>query len=186
MPCLARRSDRSLSRPVYWTWGSDPTAVDRRSLPARGPARNRKFADSPLEEGGFELVVPPRTERPWETQPGYHRDVEPETRASRLGMPYRAFRSSGTEGSNPPSPSRQSVSAVKAEAVREKARTLAAFCGWLGREKGRAGCEPGVLRSFSLTDIDAVPPPASSDPIAKRHAAAVGPRPGAQLSGGTV
>ena len=22
------------------------------------PARNRKFADSPLEEGGFELVVP--------------------------------------------------------------------------------------------------------------------------------
>jgi hypothetical protein len=28
--------------------------------------RNRKFADSPLEEGGFELMVPPRTERKWE------------------------------------------------------------------------------------------------------------------------
>src|ERR1700720_850298 len=34
--------------------------------------------------------------------------------------------------------------------------------GW-GREKGRAGCEPGLLRPFSLTGIDAVPPPESSD-----------------------
>jgi hypothetical protein len=59
--------------------------------------------DCLLEEGGFELAVPPRTERPWETQPGYHRDVEPETRTSRLAMPSAAFRSSGTEGSNPPS-----------------------------------------------------------------------------------
>ena len=49
-----------------------------------------------------------------------------------------------------------------------------------------AGCEPGLLRPFSLTGIDAVPPPASSDPIAKRHAAAVGPQPGAHLSGVTV
>jgi hypothetical protein len=38
----------------------------------------------------------------------------------------------GTMSSNPASSSRQSVSAVNAEAVREKARTLAAFCGWLG------------------------------------------------------
>src|SRR5438067_6575816 len=85
---------------------------------------------------------------------------------------------SGTSSSNPATSSRQSVSAVNAEAVREKRRTLAAFRGWLGREKGRAGGEPGLLRPFSLTDIDAVPPPASSDPVAKRHAAAVGPRPG--------
>jgi hypothetical protein len=28
--------------------------------------RNREFADSPLEESGFELMVPPRTERKWE------------------------------------------------------------------------------------------------------------------------
>src|SRR5690349_7568389 len=35
------------------------------------------------------------------------------------------------------------------------------FAGGSGREKGRAGCEPGLLRSFSLTDIDAVPPPES-------------------------
>jgi hypothetical protein len=98
----------------------------------------------------------------------------------------KAFRAGGTVSSNPPSSSRQSVSAVNAEAVREKPRTLAAFCGWLGREKGRAGCDPGLLRRFSLTDIDAVPPPASSDPVAKRHAAAVGPRPGARLSGVTV
>ena len=48
------------------------------------------------------------------------------------------------------------------------------------------GCEPGLLRPFSLTGIDAVPPPASSDPVAKRHAAAVGPRPGAHLSGVAV
>src|SRR5207253_8693690 len=34
--------------------------------------------------------------------------------------------------------------------------------GW-GREKGRAGCEPGLFRPFSLTGIDAVPPHESSD-----------------------
>ena len=38
--------------------------------------------------------------------------------------------------------------------------------GW-GRENRRAGCEPGLLRPFSLTGIDAVPPPASSDAVAK-------------------
>jgi hypothetical protein len=27
---------------------------------------DREFADSPLEESGFELMVPPRTERKWE------------------------------------------------------------------------------------------------------------------------
>src|SRR3954452_5906160 len=36
------------------------------------------------------------------TQPGYHRDVEPEPRTYRLAMPSRAFLSSGNEGSNPP------------------------------------------------------------------------------------
>src|SRR2546421_9826945 len=92
----------------------------------------------------------------------------------------------GTMSSNLLCSSRQSVSAVNAEAVWEKPRTLAAFCGGWGREKGRAGCEPGLLRPFSLTGIDAVPPPASSDPVAKRHAAAVGPRPGAHLSAVTV
>jgi hypothetical protein len=35
--------------------------------------------------------------------------------------------------------------------------------GGSGREKGRAGCELGLLRPFSLTGIDAVPPPESSD-----------------------
>jgi hypothetical protein len=39
---------------------------------------------------------------------------------------------SGTEGSNPPSSSGQSVSAVNPEAIGEKPRTLAAVCGWLG------------------------------------------------------
>src|SRR4029077_13668833 len=34
--------------------------------------------------------------------------------------------------------------------------------GW-GREKGRAGCEPGLLRPFALTGIDAVSPPEGSD-----------------------
>jgi len=52
---------------------------------------------------------------------------------------------------------------VNPAAVSEKPRTLAAFCGGWGREKGRAGCEPGLLRPFSLTGIDAVPPPESSD-----------------------
>jgi hypothetical protein len=40
--------------------------------------------------------------------------------------------SSGTGSSNPACSSRQSVSAVNAKTVREKPRTLAAFCGWLG------------------------------------------------------
>src|ERR1700731_4518676 len=42
-------------------------------------------------------------------------------------------------------------------------RTLPRSAGGWGREKGRAGCEPGLLRPFSLTGIDAVPPPESSD-----------------------
>ena len=41
-------------------------------------------------------------------------------------------RLSGTESSNPLPSSSQSVSAVNPEAVSEKPRTLAAFCGWLG------------------------------------------------------
>src|SRR5271156_4628939 len=36
--------------------------------------------------------------------------------------------------------------------------------GGRGHEKGRARYEPGLLRPFSLTGIDAVPPPESSDP----------------------
>src|SRR5438105_11790317 len=56
--------------------------------------------------------------------------------------------------------------------------------GW-GRENRRAGCEPGLLRPFSLTGIDAVPPPESSDRLQTRRAA-VGPRPGAYLSGVAV
>jgi hypothetical protein len=92
----------------------------------------------------------------------------------------------GTEGSNPPSSSRQSVSAVNARLYGKRPALWRHSAGGWGREKGRAGCEPGLLRPFSLTDIDAVPPPASSDPIAKRHAAAVGPRPEDHLSGATV
>src|ERR1700738_3220862 len=44
----------------------------------------------------------------------------------------KAFRSGGTESSNPASSSSQSVSAVNREATGEKPRTLAAVCGWLG------------------------------------------------------
>jgi hypothetical protein len=50
-------------------------------------------------------------------------------RSSALG---KAFRSGGTESSNPASSSSQSVSAVNPEAIGEKPRTLAAVCGWLG------------------------------------------------------
>jgi hypothetical protein len=49
-----------------------------------------------------------------------------------LGGPRNAGVQGGTKSSNLPCSSRQSVSAVNAEAVREKRRTLAAFCGWLG------------------------------------------------------
>jgi ABC-type amino acid transport substrate-binding protein len=68
-------------------------------------------------------------------------------------------RSDGTESSNPLPSSRQSVSAVNPEAIGEEPRTLAGSAGGWGREKGRAGCEPGLLRPFSLTGTDAVPPP---------------------------
>jgi hypothetical protein len=37
------------------------------------PVGTSGLCDSPLEEGGFELAVPPRTERPWETQ-GAHKN----------------------------------------------------------------------------------------------------------------
>ena len=83
---------------------------------------------------------------------------------------------------NPLPSSSQSVSAVNPEAVGEKPRTLAAFCRWPGREKGRPGCEPGLLRPFSLVGIDAVPPPESSDRLQMTRGRG-GPRPGAHLSG---
>jgi hypothetical protein len=70
---------------------------------------------------------------------------------------------SGTTSSNPASSSSQSVSAVNPEAIGEKPRTWRRSAGGRGREKGRAGGEPGLLRPFSLTRIDAVPPPESSD-----------------------
>ena len=50
-------------------------------------------------------------------------------RSSALG---KAFRSGGTESSNPASSSSQSVSAVNPEAIGEKPRTLAAVCGVAG------------------------------------------------------
>jgi hypothetical protein len=59
----------------------------------------------------------------------------------------------GTESSNSSPSSSQSVSAVNPEAVGEKPRTLAAVCGRLGTEKGRAGCEPGL--PASSTDLSA-------------------------------
>jgi hypothetical protein len=49
------------------------------------------------------------------------------------------------------------------EAVGEKPALWRRSAGGWGREKGRAGCEPGLLRPFSLTSIDAVPPRESSD-----------------------
>src|SRR3954449_9822345 len=85
----------------------------------------------------------------------------------------------GTVSSNPSSSSRQSVSAVNPEAIGEKPALWRRSAGGWGREKGRAGGEPGLLRRFSLTGIDAVPPPENSELFANGRAAAVGPRPGA-------
>ena len=75
----------------------------------RSPAvRDRKFADSSLEEDGIELSVPPRRERLWDN-PDKHCYIGPlacrwlhqSCRRLRLAMPRRAFRRSGTDGSNP-------------------------------------------------------------------------------------
>src|SRR5215469_5726643 len=81
-----------LSRPQYRRFG--PIAICRMArdaMPRRGwtPAaarringrrleRNRKFVDSPLEEDGFELAVPPRRERLWGATPGKHCRLGPE------------------------------------------------------------------------------------------------------------
>jgi len=52
---------------------------------------------------------------------------------------------------------------VNPEAIGENPALWRRSAGGWGREKRRAGCEPGLLRRFSLTGIDAVPPPESSD-----------------------
>ena len=49
-----------------------------------------------------------------------------------MWRPRNAGVQGGTMSSNPLSSSSQSVSAVNPGAAPEKARTLAAFCGWLG------------------------------------------------------
>jgi len=54
----------------------------------------------------------------------------------------------GTEGSNPPSSSGESVSAVNPGAVGEKPRTLAAVCGGWGRERGTCRLRTGALDLF--------------------------------------
>ena len=58
------------------------SAVIPHSAPRQKPEvpyqRNRWFADSPLEEDGFELAVPPRRERLWGATPGKHRRLGPE------------------------------------------------------------------------------------------------------------
>ena len=77
-------------------------------------------------------------------------------RPSRAENPGLSCR--GTRSSSPSPSSSQSVSVVNPEAESEKPRTLAHSAAGLGREKGRAGFEPGLRRAFSLTGIDAVPP----------------------------
>jgi hypothetical protein len=96
------------------------------------PTAEQFVADSALEEGGFEPLVPPQLQHNRGTGP-----ISPTARI-RVGLVIPLANSisisvaSGTSGSNPLSSSRQSVSAVNAETVWEKPRTLAAFCGWRG------------------------------------------------------
>jgi len=64
----------------------------------------------------------------------------------------------GTTGSNPLSSGGESVSPVPSRATSsEPAPWRRSARGW-GRDKGRAGREPVLLGSFSLSGIDAVPP----------------------------
>jgi hypothetical protein len=142
--------------------GLDPRkSGSHRTLCWRKPDSNHRYRVTPpkVREG---LVSPP---------PDPPRSEKSErTRLDTKTTPG-SFR--GTDGSNPVPSSSQSVSAANAEAVSEKPHTLRRPAGGWGREKGRASCEPGLLRSFSLTRIDAVPPPESSD-RSQRRAAAVG------------
>ena len=57
-----------------------------------------------------------------------------EGRRNRSNALGKAFRSGGTESSNPASSSSQSVSAVNPEAIGEKPRTLAASEGRFGKQ----------------------------------------------------
>ena len=85
-----------------------------------------------LEEGGFEPLVPLATEMLIELARGISKQLGCWRSATWGRCRGCAYSESGTSGSNPLSSSRQSVSAVNVEAVREKPCTLAAFCGWLG------------------------------------------------------
>jgi len=67
------------------------------------------LTDSPLEEDGFELAVPPRRERLWEATPGKLCRLGPEpvsgsalrAAVSDWQRSDESFRGSGTGGSNP-------------------------------------------------------------------------------------
>ena len=66
-----------MDRCALGRWRLDGKEI-MRSNNARRRERNRKFVDSPLEEDGFELAVPPRRERLWRTTPGKHCCLGPE------------------------------------------------------------------------------------------------------------
>jgi hypothetical protein len=81
--------------------------------------------------------------------------------------PSERWRSGGTMSSNLLCSSSQSVSVVHFRAGAKSPALWRRSAGGWGREKGRAGCERGLLRPFSLTGIDAVPPPEGSDRLQK-------------------
>jgi hypothetical protein len=88
--------------------------------------------DSPQEQSGFEPLVPLRSQHNRGTGPMSPIPSIGVTLVIPLANSVSISVASGTIGSNPLCSSRQSVSAVKPEALREKPRSLGAFCGWLG------------------------------------------------------
>ena len=72
MHCGHRQHSVSHAKPRYGG------ASERRSVHLHGPSMVEFAPDSPLEEDGFELAVPPRMERLWGATPGKHCRLGPE------------------------------------------------------------------------------------------------------------
>jgi hypothetical protein len=105
----------SMTRPSCDSTGTGGVALDMdRAGAAQRHATaefrwDREFADSPLEESGFELMVPPRTERKWEGAGTGAVDAPLELKST--SPPGRSLRNIGSEAAKPPLPSFQTARA---------------------------------------------------------------------------
>ena len=115
-----------------------------------------------LEESGFEPLVPLATEMLIELARGISKQLGCR-RSATWGRCRGCVDSEVGPAVRIRFPPAASLSQRWTPGLRAKSPTLWRHsAAGLGREKGRAGFEPGLRRAFSLTGIDAVPPHGSS------------------------